>query len=1094
MAVLSEIDLTRNFNPMVLIRAREYERAKKVIKAHIEVGGWIYGLVKGSDIAPYSQVINYRPGAGGYEIQGNCTCPTGANCKHVGAVLFHLISQSAFEKVREAPDLVLSPTHPQLEKWLASVQDAAEDHTRMPEGARQELLFVVKVEKFKDRVTPLLQPMTAQFTREKTWSQVQNFRLASLRAQTAPRYLRRSDVELLKRLEAHLKSYGENASFDLSSIEAAPLLQQVLETGRCFWSSVQGKSIHLGPAVKVEPLWVEDDLGFQRFKFKGIKGKILPLTPPWYADPVHGTCGLLDTGLGPRVAQALCAAPPIAPENSARVRQVLSSVLGRDSHLLPSLKNAPEQINVEPTPRLILGWTCLGHAHSHSAAQKSVSAPFATLSFTYQGHDVVADSSEIRFVDEQGAFLVVRDLEQETSAGKRLEDANWIRLDRQTKWVSVADHPATHILLPEFVGLEGDREQSLLAFIAGEGRRMIEEGWRILWEDGSPVKVHEARLEAEVQGGGADTLRLSLHASATGDRIDLQPIVKSLNRAGFFDKPISDSNYYVRAPSGQILSLSGSKLREIFFAIYDIFGDSGSKDLLLPKVRSLELQTLTDAFDSIALPDRIVDAIHHLNSEGTEADKEIAGFDSILRSYQREGVCWLRFLYDFGFGGILADDMGLGKTVQTLAHIQSLKTEGKLTKPVLIVAPTSTLPNWHAEMKRFVPDLSVLLLHGISRREGFDAIPNNDVVLTSYPLLVRDRDILLPREYSVVVLDEAQNIKNSSTHAARAAYEIKADSKVALTGTPVENHLEELWSIFRFALPGLLGSQLDFRREFRIPIESGAGRGPREKLERRTRPFMIRRTKEQVAPELPAKTEIVDYIPLEASQREFYDAVSLAADRQIRESILQKGWDETRFEALQALLRLRQICCDPRLLKQDKYESSKLERLVSMLRELKDAGRRTLVFSQFTSMLDLIEARLKLEEIETVRLCGSTKDRSLPVKKFQTGEIPVFLISLKAGGVGLNLTAADTVIHYDPWWNPAVERQATDRAHRIGQDKPVFVYKLVAADTVEERILLMQEKKSEISQILFGDEVSSDPGFSPQDLQWMLGNSLAAAI
>jgi SNF2 family DNA or RNA helicase len=551
------------------------------------------------------------------------------------------------------------------------------------------------------------------------------------------------------------------------------------------------------------------------------------------------------------------------------------------------------------------------------------------------------------------------------------------------------------------------------------------------------------------------------------------------------------------------------RLREILEGVADLFGEQAGPNLTLPRVRGLEFQSLSNSLDALELPDRLSKAL--LGLKPTEDDPKSqrfsnvspqltrSGFDQVLRPYQIDGVVWLSFLFDFGFGGVLADDMGLGKTIQTLAHIQCLKDAYKLTRPALIVAPTSTLPNWHAEMKRFVPRLSLVVLHGVSRKESYDNIATTDVVLTSYPLLVRDREILLKQHYSVVVLDEAQNIKNPGTSAAKAAYEISAESKIALSGTPIENHLEELWSIFRFSLPGLLGGQTEFRREFRTPIEAGQ-RTPRERLERRIKPFFLRRTKEQVAPELPSKTEIIDYVSLEPSQRELYDAVALAADRQIRDSILAKGWDETRFEALNALLRLRQICCDPRLVKSgldsplpQVADSSKLERLISMLVELEQAGRKTLVFSQFTSMLDLIEVRLKKEGIKWVRLCGSTKDRATPVNQFQSGSVPVFLISLKAGGVGLNLTAADTVIHYDPWWNPAVERQATDRAHRIGQDKPVFVYKLVAADTVEERILTMQLRKSELSQMILGEDTLSEASFTPQHLQWILGDSTSHA-
>jgi hypothetical protein len=592
MAVLGEIDLTRNFNPMVLIRAREYERARKVLKAHIELGGWVYGLVKGSDANTYSQVIHYTPGPSGTLIEGDCTCPSGGNCKHVGAVLFHLISNRSFENHKETGSPVENATNPALEKWLASVQDAAEDQSRPPEGARQELLFVVKVERTPERAIPLLQPMTAQVGREAGWKQVQHFRLASLRSQTAPRYLRRSDVEMLKRLESHLRSSGEIASFDLSSVDAPPLLQQVLETGRCYWSTVQGLQISLGPAVTVEPVWVEDDLGFQEFKLRGFRGKVLPLNPPWYINPVNGTCGPLNTGLGPRVAQALCSAPRIAPENTARVRQVLGSVLGRNSPLLPNLKSAPELLHDAPTPTLILGWTCVRQIHSNSTSHKNVSVPCATLGFKYRGHSIQEGQPEIRFMGENGPCRVLRNEKAEQAAKDLLEKSKWTPLDAQSKWSKVAEHSATHALGLEQLSTAENREQELLGFVAEQGPGLTAAGWEITWEDGAPPRSAFASLEATVSEHEHDLLEVRFNASVEDEEVDLKPVLKALGRNGFFEREEEPGfKYYLRAPSGQIFAMPATRLREIFESITDLFGDPGHPEFLLPKVRALEFQS-----------------------------------------------------------------------------------------------------------------------------------------------------------------------------------------------------------------------------------------------------------------------------------------------------------------------------------------------------------------------------------------------------------------------------------------------------------------------------------------------------------------------
>ena len=448
-----------------------------------------------------------------------------------------------------------------------------------------------------------------------------------------------------------------------------------------------------------------------------------------------------------------------------------------------------------------------------------------------------------------------------------------------------------------------------------------------------------------------------------------------------------------------------------------------------------------------------------------------ASFAAQLRPYQQEGLAWLNFLRETGFGGALADDMGLGKTVQALAFLAHEKAEGRLQKPVLIVSPTSVMPNWQAEAARFTPNLSVLALRGTERKALFSQIGQHDIVLTTYPLLARDHEHLLAESYHAAILDEAQAIKNPKTSIALLAHRIDAAHRFALTGTPLENNLGEIWSLFEFLSPGLLGDEKTFRRVFRTPIEKHNDREAQSFLSRRLKPFMLRRTKEAVATELPAKTEIVEYVQLQGTQRDLYESVRMLMQTKVRDEIAKKGLARSHIVFLDALLKLRQVCCDPRLLKMPQAKkvksSAKLERLVEMLTELVQEGRRILLFSQFTSMLELIEAELNRLEIPYVTLIGSTKDRAEPVKVFQSGKVPVFLLSLKAGGTGLNLTAADTVIHYDPWWNPAVEFQATDRAYRIGQDKPVFVYKLIVEEGVEMAIEQLKLRKAALAEALF---------------------------
>ncbi|MGL5632966.1 MAG: DEAD/DEAH box helicase, partial [Azovibrio sp.] len=458
----------------------------------------------------------------------------------------------------------------------------------------------------------------------------------------------------------------------------------------------------------------------------------------------------------------------------------------------------------------------------------------------------------------------------------------------------------------------------------------------------------------------------------------------------------------------------------------------------------------------------------------------------VLRDYQRTGLAWLQYLREQGIAGILADDMGLGKTAQTLAHLLLEKEAGRLDKPALIVLPTSLVFNWKSEASRFAPDLKILSLHGVGRKQLFDAIPDHDVVLTTYPLLWRDSEILSSYEYHLLILDEAQTVKNSRSRSAGIVRQLKARHRLCLTGTPLENHLGELWAQFDFLLPGFLGDHKSFTRLWRNPIEKQGDLLRRELLARRLRPFILRRRKDEVAKELPQKTTILRTVELSGSQRDLYETVRVAMDEKVRSEIASRGFRRSQIVILDALLKLRQVCCDPRLVKSPAArrvkERAKLELLMDMLPELVSEGRRILVFSQFTTMLDLIQEELRAANLDFVRLTGDTLDRETPIRIFQAGGVPIFLISLKAGGVGLNLTTADTVIHYDPWWNPAVENQATDRAHRLGQDKPVFVYKLIVAGSIEEKILALQEKKAELAAGILSDDRQSDIKFNEYDL------------
>ena len=464
---------------------------------------------------------------------------------------------------------------------------------------------------------------------------------------------------------------------------------------------------------------------------------------------------------------------------------------------------------------------------------------------------------------------------------------------------------------------------------------------------------------------------------------------------------------------------------------------------------------------------------------------DLGSLESVLRPYQKQGVYWMSFLAENGFGGILADEMGLGKTLQALAFLR------QLPGPSLIVCPSSLIQNWRREAGRFCPELPVVILEGPDRHDRFAAAAEARLLITSYPLLRRDIDRYRGLALSAVILDEAQHIKNPDTQNAMAATALRALHRFVLTGTPMENSVRDLWSIMNFVMPGYLGSRTDFRDRYEQPIMKEGASATRVRLAKRLRPFMLRRLKRDVATDLPDKLEQVAYCELSAEQASVYQELLRKSRIQIDEAASENSQGKARMLVLTALLRLRQACCDLRLLKLDGIDpsqsSAKLDLLDELLQEAIDGGHRVLIFSQFVSMLALIRDRLESAGITFCYLDGATKDRAEVVDRFQNDPgIAVFLISLKAGGVGLNLTAADTVIHFDPWWNPAVEAQATDRAHRIGQQNVVTSYKLITRGTVEEKILNLQAKKREIIDATVESEEPLMTALTMDDIQGLL--------
>ena len=615
---------------------------------------------------------------------------------------------------------------------------------------------------------------------------------------------------------------------------------------------------------------------------------------------------------------------------------------------------------------------------------------------------------------------------------------------------------------------------------------------------------------------------LTLGVEIDGETLDLAPMLADLlkrDRRWLNARDIAaiddDAIIQLRAPGGRRIEAPAAPLKAIVGAMVDLLTDplratAPQGPIHLSTWEAHRIEALRDGLaDTQAAragvhgawqlrgADGLSQLAQRLKEAGTpppidDALLQDIGLRLSLRPYQRQGVAWLQYLREQHLAGILADDMGLGKTAQVLAHLLLEKHAGRLSTPALVVLPTSLITNWQTEAARIAPGLRVLTLQGTQRFEHFSRMADHDVVFTTYPLLWRDIESLSATHWHLLILDEAQVVKNAGSRAAGALRRLNATHRLCVTGTPLENHLGELWAHFDFLMPGFLGDQRTFTRQWRQPIEVQGETVRAQVLAQRVRPFILRRRKQDVATELPPKTEVIRRVTLSGQQRDLYESVRVAADKQVRRALVKQGFAGSQIAILDALLKLRQVCCDPHLLKgvltPPEMERAKMELLRDMLPELVDEGRRVLVFSQFTEMLHLVERELQQLGLSHLMLTGDTPvaDRGPVVAQFQQGHTPIFLLSLKAGGVGLNLTAADTVIHLDPWWNPAVEQQATDRAHRIGQDQPVFVYKIVVEGSIEEKMLALQDRKAALAHGVLGSDTAHTVKFSQDDLQGLL--------
>ena len=1100
----------------------------EVLSARLTPDGedWrIEAQVEGSSSEPYRVTAHVRVSDGG-NLQGwrsTCSCTVGRLCKHGAALgiqaamqglamreaLDHLDAPQDTEQLsRWREEKALQQAEYQVREWLGRLQSAhVPSAFNVPGKGHERFLYCLSPASVGPR--PVFHLTIKQAARKPNgdWGKPKKVTHQPYPSDPIWRSCEPDEpgiFDLMKACPAtnSFSAYGFQNAVKLQGVAAHWLLRLCSRTGRLVWED--GK--------KLQPLqWTDQTVvfsghwqavppqghqpaGWQLQMQSDQAGVLFGLNDPaLFVDLQHGTCGLLDTqGMSTEQVLLLTQAPVMPEKVALKFQQKLMDLMG-NLPLPPVIDQLPEIRGVPPVPVLRIL-----QVPTHLRDEQGLFQ--AELKFRYADCAGYWPEHQARVVVSQGdqSVLLVRDVAQERVFWDRLEDLGF------TLW----DH--------NVLGMPGAEGQtSWLAWLDTDFTPLREAGFEVRPPEGLNhwlrlVQDVHVRMNGEgAEGGSEDTspwFNLSLGMDIDGQRLNILPwvpeILKALARSGV---SVTDAEYADRVPEHLYLpdlqgpayvKLPTAKIKPWLAMLMELHGERGH-DWHGEALRLSRLDALRTAaslgegavWQGASSLQQLVQQMRGQTALATVPPPE--GLLATLRPYQQQGLNWLQFLRAHRLAGILADDMGLGKTLQTLAHILIEKQAGRLTQPALIVAPVSLLGNWQREAARFCPELSTHIHHGLSRHASSQELSGFDVVITAYSLLSRDRDMWLEVPWHLLVLDEAQNIKNANTNAAQVVSEIPAVHRLCLSGTPIENHLGELWSQFHFLMPGFLGSQRRFTELFRNPIERQGSAEKMALLRARITPFMLRRTKDLVASELPPKIETLMPVSLQGQQADLYETIRLGMEKTVRDALQTQGLAKSQITILDALLKLRQVCCDPRLLKlsaaSQVRESAKLEQLLDMLPEMVAEGRKILLFSQFTEMLGLIEKALPALGVPWVKLTGQSKNRDKIIDQFTSGQVPLFLISLKAGGLGLNLPQADTVIHYDPWWNPAVENQATDRAHRIGQTKNVWVVKLVAQGTIEERMLALQERKAQLAQDMYEGAVKrQEPLFGESDLDELL--------
>ncbi len=1101
-------DLKESFAAKDLNRGQAYANDGHVQWTKVSGDGHVItASVRGSQRTPYQVHVAGVSKSGQRRVVGSCSCPVGYNCKHAAAALLVVLEQVAGE--RDKRNAIATPAKAskraiserldsRIESWLDDLGRASEALKPAAGSASGDevvaYIFGNPGGALHGRPAFPFESIVARRLVSGKLGRVRDCPAESLANATA-RAVAPGDA-----LIGRLMRSGMGPQV-LPSTVYEDVLRRVVATGRAFLRTPASDALRLAEPRRARLAWNLTSDGLQRpaLDFDDGNAIVLPGVLPWYLDEAAHAIGPIESDVPAVLLAKILQAPPLSAGDARAVAARLEKRL--PEHRIPAPRVVAETIeNLEPVPTLTLRSVSLETEPSPYEVRSPVPAELfdlAELTFAYGGIAVDPANDEpervVRIV-ENGTIVHPRKRASERRGAEHL---------RSLGLLPVVNVQSAAVASGAVFGFNRKANAEWPIFVHRTVPELRAAGWQVLIDSGFRHRVVDTSDDdawdthvEEATGGWFD---ISIGLDIDGRKIALLPVLRDLIASGGLSSDAAaldilhpDGFYYVRfGANGPTVAFPLERIKAIVKTLVEL-ADPSALDargaLRLPRARAGMLDDLASAsalrWD---VPERLRALAERLRDfSGIARTAVPKTFKGVLRPYQHDGLDWLQFLREYGFGGILADDMGLGKSVQTIAHILCEKKAGRLKEPALLVVPTSLVFNWADEFARFAPSLRVVTLHGPDRASRLPELARCDVAITTYALLSRDA-VFADRSWQLAILDEAQFLKNPQSKASQAAMKLRAEHRVCLTGTPVENHLGDLWSLFSVALPGALGEKASFGRIFRTPIEKHADGERQRALAERIRPFVLRRTKESVAAELPDKTEIVRRVELAGAQRDLYETVRIAMHDRVQEEIARSGLARSQIVILDALLKLRQVCCDPRLLP-ERFKahagSVKLDLLMEMLPEMIEEGRRILLFSQFTSMLDLIAPELEKRSIPFSVLTGQTKDRASSVKRFESGDTSVFLISLKAGGTGLNLVAADTVIHYDPWWNPAVERQATDRAHRIGQTKRVFVYKLIGAETVEEKILDLQIRKAALAASIFAEKPGgADANFGREDIE-----------